>query len=347
VKEAISKLIAKIDLSQDEARNVMKEIMSGTATPAQIGAFLTALRLKGETIEEITAFAEIMREFAHKIHPKKEKLIDTCGTGGDQIKTLNISTITAFVTAGCGLAVAKHGNRSVTSKCGSADILEALGTKLDLAPKEVEYCIDTCGIGFLFAPIFHPAMKYAIGPRREMGIRTVFNILGPLTNPASAKYHLLGVFDPTLTETLAHVLSNLGAEHVLVVHGLDGLDEVSTIGKTKISEVHNGNFKTYEVTPKDFGLKQSNKESILANNDIEKNVEDFFKVLNGQDGPKLDIVLANTATALKAALDIDFLTGVELARESIESGKAYEKLKDLVRVSSGNLGELEKLEDRF
>ncbi|MFX1294637.1 MAG: anthranilate phosphoribosyltransferase [Promethearchaeota archaeon] len=345
IKEAISKLVDKNDLTQSETRDVMKEIMGGNATQAQIGAFLTALRLKRETVDEITACAEIMREFANRITPKSKKLIDTCGTGGDKIKTFNISTVTAFVVAGCGLSVAKHGNRSVTSKCGSADVLEALGLKLDLAPKEVEKCINSCGIGFLFAPKFHPAMKYAIGPRREMGIRTIFNILGPLTNPAFAKHQIMGVFNPNLTETLAQVLSNLGAMHALVVHGLDGLDEVSTIGKTRISEAHEGNLRTYEVSAKDFGLKQNAKETILASESIEQNVIDLFKILNDQKGPKADIVLANSSAALKAGLDTDFIKGVELAKESIESGKAYEKLKSLVKESSGDLSKLEKLED--
>ena len=345
IKKAISKLVDGSDLSRNNARDVMKEIMSGNATQAQIGAFLTALRLKGETVEEITACAEIMREFANRIHPKANKLIDTCGTGGDLIKTFNISTASAFVVAGSGLSVAKHGNRSVTSKCGSADILEALGLKLDLSPKEVEECINKVGIGFLFAPKFHPAMKYAIGPRREMGIRTIFNILGPLTNPAFASHQMMGVFDPNLTETLARVLANLGAHHALVVHGLDGLDEVSTIGKTQISEAHEGDLQTYEVTPKDFGLKKSTKNNLLACESLEESIEDFFKILNGQKGPKMDIVLANSSVALKAGLDIDFLKGVEIATKSIESGNAYAKLKLLIKESGGKLDKLENLED--
>ena len=347
IKEAISKLVDGVDLSRSEARDVMKEIMSGNTTQAQIGSFLTALRLKGETVDEITSYAEIMREFANRINPKAEKLIDTCGTGGDQIKTFNISTATAFVVAGSGLAVAKHGNRSVTSKCGSADVLEALGLKLDLSPKEVEECINKVGIGFLFAPKFHPAMKYAIGPRREMGIRTIFNILGPLTNPAFAAHQIMGVFNPNLTETLAQVLANLGAAHALVVHGMAGLDEVSTIGKTRISEAFEGNLKTYEVTAKDFELNQTKKEAILASESVEKNVLDLFSVLNGQKGPKADIVLANSSAALKAGLNVDFVKGVELARESIESGKAYAKLKSLIKESGGDLSKLETLEDKL
>lgn len=304
IKEAISKLVDGVDLSRNDAKDVMKEIMSGNATQAQIGAFLTALRLKGETVEEITACAEIMREFASRIKPKADKLIDTCGTGGDLIKTFNISTISAFVVAGCGLSVAKHGNRSVTSKCGSADILEALGLNLDLSPKEVEGCINKVGIGFLFAPKFHPAMKHAIGPRREMGIRTIFNILGPLTNPAFAAHQILGVFDPNLTETLARVLANLGTHHALVVHGMDGLDEVSTIGKTRISEAHEDDIQTYEVTPKDFGLNETTQKSLLACESIDDSLEDFFKILNGQKGPKADIVLANSSVALKVGFNI-------------------------------------------
>ncbi|MHA1357294.1 MAG: anthranilate phosphoribosyltransferase [Candidatus Helarchaeota archaeon] len=344
IKEAISKLITGLNLTRSEARAVMKEIMSGNATEAQIGAFLTALRLKGETVDEITACAEIMREFANRINPSADKLIDTCGTGGDTIKTFNISTATAFVVAGCGLAVAKHGNRSVTSKCGSADVLEAIGLKLDLTPEQVERCIDNCGIGFLFAPKFHPAMKYAVGPRREMGIRTIFNVLGPLTNPAFAAHQIMGVFDLALTEPLAQVLANLGADHALVVHGVEGLDEISTFGKTRISETYNDNLHTYEVTAKDFGLNQTTLETVLASESVEKNVEDLFKILTCHKGPKTDIVLANSAAALKAGLNTDFREGVELAKESIESGKAYEKLKTLIKISAGDLSKLETLE---
>lgn len=345
MKEVISKLVEGVDLSRDEARETMKEIMNGAATQAQIGSFLTALRLKGETVDEITACAGVMREFANRISPKSEKLLDTCGTGGDLIKTFNISTASAFVVAGCGLSVAKHGNRSVTSKCGSADILEALGLKLDLAPKEVEECINKVGIGFLFAPAFHPAMKYAIGPRREMGIRTIFNILGPLTNPAFATHQMMGVFNSQLTETLAQVLANLGAQHALVVHGLDGLDEVSTIGATRISEAYQGDLQTYDVTPKDFGLNAGTSKTILACESLDDNLRDFFQILNGEKGPKTDIVLANSSVALKAGLDIEFLKGMEMAAESIESGKAYEKLKLLIKVSGGQLDKLEHMEE--
>ena len=346
IKEAISKLLERKDLTKDEMEAVMKEIMSGNATQAQIGAFLVALRAKGETIEEITACAKIMHEFATKISPKADKLIDTCGTGGDLIKTFNISTATAFVVAGCGLAVAKHGNRSVTSKCGSADVLEALGLKLDSSPKEIEDCINKYGIGFLFAPKFHPAMKYVIGPRKEIGIRTIFNVLGPLTNPASANRQIMGVYDPTLTEKLAKVLVNLGAQHVMVVHGLDGLDEVSTIGKTQISEATPDGIHTYTVTAKDFGLSQSKKETILANESIEQNVMDLYKILTGDKGPKADIVLANSAVALKAGLDISFKEGIELATDSIASGKAHQKLRVLIKETSGDLSKLESLEDK-
>jgi anthranilate phosphoribosyltransferase len=347
IKEAISKLIEKKSLNQDETKAVMKEIMNGNATQAQIGAFLTALRIKTESIEEITACAEIMREFATRISPKVDNLIDTCGTGGDLIKTFNISTTTAFVIAGCGLAVAKHGNRSVTSKCGSADVLEAVGLKLDSSPKEIEESINKYGIGFLFAPKFHPAMKYVIGPRKEIGIRTIFNILGPLTNPASANRQIMGVYDPNLTEKLAKVLINLGVKHAMVVHGLDGLDEVSTIGKTRISEASESVILTYEVTAKDFGLSQTKKETILAKESIEQNVMDLYKILTGEKGPKADIVLANSAAALKVSLDTDFKEGVEMAKESIASGKAYQKLKILIKETSGDLSKLEILEDSF
>lgn len=253
IKEAINMLVGKISLSETEMAECMKEIMEGKTTDAQIGAFLTALRIKGETVEEITGAARIMKEKATTIKAPEE-VLDTCGTGGDMANTFNISTTTALVVAGAGVPVAKHGNRSVSSQSGSADVLEALGVKIDLQPAKVEKCLFETGFGFLFAPLFHPAMKYAVGPRREMGIRTIFNILGPLTNPANAKRQILGVFANKLTEALAMVLGNLGAIDAIVVHGEDGLDEISISGRTKISRFKDGKVDNFYIEPEDFGI---------------------------------------------------------------------------------------------
>ncbi|MCJ7721376.1 anthranilate phosphoribosyltransferase [Candidatus Bathyarchaeota archaeon] len=350
IKECIQKLVNGADLTYEESTAAMKEIMSGEATNAQIGAFLTALRIKGETSEEITAFTTVMKECCHRIHPSvKGRLIDTCGTGGDKIKTFNISTTAAFVVAGADIAVAKHGNRSVTSKCGSADVLERLGLNLNVEPEKVEKAIEEVGVGFMFAPAFHPAMKYAIGPRRELGIRTVFNVLGPLTNPADASAQLLGVYDPKLTEPLAYSLKSLGCKEAMVVHGLDGLDEISTIGKTAISWLRNGEVTTREMSPKDFGTKRAKLED-LKGTTPEESAELAFKILYGYigaDEPRREIVQVNGAAAIIVAGEAeDFGYGIEAAKESIESGGAYKKLKELVKFSGGDLSKLEKLEKK-
>ena len=348
IKENIQKLVNGADLTYEESTASMKEIMSGEATNSQIGAFLTALRVKGETAEEITAFTAVMKQCCHRIHPNvKGRLVDTCGTGGDKIKTFNISTTAAFVVAGADIAVAKHGNRSVTSKCGSADVLERLGLNFSISPEEVEAAIEEVGVGFMFAPAFHPAMKYAIGPRREVGIRTVFNVLGPLTNPADANAQLLGVYDPRLTEPLAYSLKSLGCEEAMVVHGLDGLDEISTIGKTRISWLRGDEVTTREMAPKDFGVKQAKIEDIKGTTP-EESAELVFKILNGHvdvDDPKREIVQVNGAAAIIASGKAEgFGYGVEVARESIESGAAYRKLKELIKFSRGDLSKLEQLE---
>ncbi len=252
IRQGIAKIVDGKDLSKEEGEKIMNEIMEGNATSAQIAAFLTALRIKGESVDEITSLASVMRKFCYQIQPKvNDTLVDTCGTGGDKIKTFNISTAAALVAAGAGIPIAKHGNRSVTSRCGSADVLEALGFDLKMNPKMVEKSIEEIGIGFMFAPTFHPAMKYAIEPRREIRIRTIFNLLGPLTNPASAKAQLLGVYSDHLTEPLAHVLNNLGLEQAIVVHGLNGLDEISTIGQTKITNLKQGEIITSYLDPND------------------------------------------------------------------------------------------------
>ncbi len=351
IRESIQKLVDGTDLTHEESTLSMKEIMSGEVTNAQIGAFLTALRIKGETTEEITAFTTVMKEYCHRIHPKVEgRLVDTCGTGGDKIKTFNISTTAAFVVAGANIPVAKHGNRSVTSKCGSADVLERLGLILNISPEEVMKAIEDVGIGFIFAPIFHPAMKYAIGPRKELGIRTVFNVLGPLTNPADASAQLLGVYDPRLTEPLTNSLKSLGCKEAMVVHGLDGLDEISTIGKTRISWLRNGKITTMETHPKDFGVEKVRIEDIMGSA-TEENAELIFKILSGtlfSDDPRREIVQVNSAAAIivggKAE---DFGYGIEVAKESIESGSAYKKLKELIRFSNGDLTKLEQLEIKY
>lgn len=324
----INKLVDGRDMSREEASGVMKKVMSGEATPAQVGSFLTALRLKGETVEEISEFARVMREFASTIHPKVEGvLVDTCGTGGDRIKTFNISTIAAFVVAGAGIPIAKHGNRSVTSKSGSADVLEALDINIGLSPKEVESVIEKVGIGFMFAPLFHGAMKHAIGPRREIGIRTVFNVLGPLTNPANADAQLLGVFDAGLTETLAGVLKDLGVKRALVVHGMDGLDEISTIGGTRISELRNQGIETYTVSPEEFGLKKTKPEEISGRGP-KYNAELAVRILRGEGGgARQDIVELNAGAAIYVGGKAGTIKeGIEAAREAIQSGRAYDKL---------------------
>jgi anthranilate phosphoribosyltransferase len=350
IRESIQKLIDGTNLFYEESREVMKEIMSGQATNAQIAALLTALRIKGETVEEIIAFAEIMKECSHQIRPRvKGRLVDTCGTGGDKIKTFNISTTAAFVVAGAGVAIAKHGNRSVTSQSGSADVLERLGLNLYMTPEAVKNSIEQVGIGFMFAPAFHPAMKYAIGPRREIGIRTIFNVLGPLTNPACSKAQVLGVYDRKLADPLAYALKSLGCEEAMVVHGLDGLDEISTVGKTAISWLKEDEVTTIETVPKDFDVKHAKIEAIRGTTPDES-ADILFKILNGHcaDDPRREIVLVNSAAGIivggKAE---DFRYGMELGRKSIDSGTAYKKLKALIKASAGNLAKLEELESKY
>jgi len=337
MKTLIEKLVDGENLTEDKAENAMKHIMSGKATPAQIGAFLTALRIKGETVEEVSAFARTMRQFAQRIKPKVNGMLtDTCGTGGDKIKTFNVSTAAMFVAAGAGVPIAKHGNRSVTSKAGSADVLEVLGVRIDLQPKDVEQCIENIGIGFMFAPIFHRAMKYAVGPRREIGIRTVFNILGPLTNPAEAEAQLVGVYDATLTEKLARVLKKLECKRAMVVYGLDGLDEISTLGETQISELRNGRVRTYTIAPEDYGIPRARPRDIRGKNAYE-NARIMVKVLRGEKGPRRDITLLNAAATIFVSGKASSLRdGLELAENSVDSGEAYQKLVQLVNATGGN-----------
>ncbi len=351
IREGIQKLIDRENLTLEESQEIMSEVMSGKAANAQIAAFLTALRMKGETVEELIAFATVMREHCRRINPNvRSRLVDTCGTGGDKTKTFNISTAAAFVVAGAGVAIAKHGNRSVTSKSGSADVLEKLGLNLTMTPEEVQNTIEQVGVGFMFAPAFHPAMKYAVQPRREIGIRTVFNILGPMTNPASANAQLLGVYDPKLAVPMAYVLKRLECEEAMVVHGLDGLDEISTLGKTTIAWLKEGEVANMEVAPKDFGVKQARIEDIKGTTP-EESAEILFKILNGNcavDDPKTEIVLVNSAAGIMVGGKAeDFSYGMTVARKSIESGAAYKKLKALIKASGGDLAKLEELESKY
>ncbi len=332
IREAISSLVSGNSLTMEEAASVMEEIMSGRVTPAQFGAFVTALRLKGETVDEIVGLARTMRAKAVPVIID-EPVVDTCGTGGDGSHTFNISTAAAFVAAGAGLKVAKHGNRAMSSQCGSADVLAALGVRIDLNAKQVQRCLQEVGMGFMFAPVFHPAMKYASAPRREIGIRTVFNILGPLTNPAGAKAQVLGVADGLLVEKLALVLQGLGCHHVLVVHGDDGLDEITVTGKTQVCELKDGGIKSYSISPNDFGLPQASPNS-LKGGTLDENAALLRRVLVGTPGPQQDVVLMNTAAVLLAGDRVKTLKqGVALARKVIDEGRALAKLERLIEFS--------------
>ncbi|MFA4858817.1 MAG: anthranilate phosphoribosyltransferase [Candidatus Margulisiibacteriota bacterium] len=335
LQTALKKVVNRQNLTQEEAILAMNTIMEGNASPAQIAALLIALRMKGETIDEITGFALSMREHAVKIYPKEPNTVDTCGTGGDVSGTFNISTVSAIVAASAGVTIAKHGNRSVSSKCGSADLLEALGVKIDLPPQKVEECINEIGIGFIFAPNFHPAMKHAMPTRREIGVRTVFNILGPLTNPAGAKRQVLGVFSAELTETMAKVLNNLGCDEAMVVHGMDGLDEISLCEKTKVSHLKNGKIENYFIAPEDFGLRRAQKEDLVGGGAAE-NASIALEILRDKNkGPKRDIVLLNAAAAIYVGGKAkDIKEGIKIAAEAIESGVAGQKLEHLCYTST-------------
>ncbi len=330
--EAIKKVVEGKNLTRDEASMAMDKIMQGLATPSQIAAFITALHTKKETIDEITGFAEKMREHAITIHPDSTNLVDTCGTGGDMSHSFNISTISALVAASAGVHIAKHGNRSVSSKCGSADVLEALGVVVDLDPKKVEECINKIGFGFIFAPNFHKAMRFAAPTRKEIGISTVFNILGPLTNPAHATSQILGVFHEELCEIMAKVSHNLGVKRLMVVHGMDGLDEISLSAKTKISHLDNGKIKTYFVKPEDFGFKTTPREEFVGGN-ATANAETALNILRGEEkGAKLQIVLLNSAAAIYLGGHAkDLKEGIIVAREMVQSGKTYAKLEELIK----------------
>lgn len=335
LKRFIAKVAEGQDLHEGEAEQAMAHIMEGEGLPTQIASFLTALRMKGETIQEITGFARTMRARAVRIRAlDRECVVDTCGTGGDGVGTFNISTAVALVAAGGGLTVAKHGNRSVSSQSGSADVLEALGVNLALHPERVETSLQEHRLAFLFAPSFHPAMKHAVGPRREIGIRTAFNLLGPLTNPAGATVHLLGVYRRDLTRPVAEVLKSLGSKAAFVVHGTDHSDEISITGKTTISQLKDGAIEDYQIEPEEAGLKRARLEEIRGGKPQE-NAQMIKKILEGETGPPRDVVLLNAAAVFVASRKVsDLKEGAEMARESIDSGKAMNKLKELVRFSN-------------
>ena len=344
IAETVRALVDRKDLSRIEAAAAMEAIMSGAATNAQIAAFLTALRMKGETVEELIGFAQVMRQKAVKVRTRasevvgatgtdREMLIDTAGTGGDASGTFNVSTATAFVVAGAGVKVAKHGNRSVSSLCGSADVVETLGINIELSAAKVAHCVDEVGIGFLYAPLLHTAMKHVMAARREMGIRTVFNMLGPLTNPAGANAQVIGVYSDALTEPLAPALAELGTLRAFVVQGDDGLDEISITGPSHISEVHEGVVRSSTVRPEDFGLPRASLHD-LRGGDREENAAIVRQVLAAEAGPRRDIVLMNAAAALVVGGKAhDFKEGVTLAAQSIDSGAAAAKLAGLITLS--------------
>ena len=333
MQSAIRAVTEKRDLTEEEMHSVMQIIMTGEATPAQIGGFLIGLRMKGETVDEITAAAKVMRDLAARVNVSGPHLVDTCGTGGDAANTFNISTASAFVVAAAGGKVAKHGNRSVSSKSGSADVLEVAGVNLDLTPEQVAQCVDEIGVGFMFAPKHHSAMKHAIGPRKEMAVRTIFNVLGPLTNPAGAPNQVLGVFSKHLVKPLAEVLGRLGSEHVLVVHAQDGMDEVSIGAPTFVAELKGGKVKTYDIAPEDFGIKRGDVES-LGVDSAEESLTVIKSVFAGGAGPARDIVQLNAGAAIYAAgLAATLVDGVARAGQAIDSAAAGEKLQALVDLS--------------
>ena len=330
IQAALKLVTQRQDLNAEQMRDVMNQIMTGHATPAQIGGFLIGLSMKGETVTEIAAAAEVMRSLATPVDIEGEHVVDTCGTGGDGASTFNVSTASAFVVAAAGAKVAKHGNRSISSSSGSADVLEAAGVNLELTPEQVKHCIDTVGVGFMFAQKHHGAMKHAIGPRREMGVRTVFNLLGPLTNPARASHQVLGVFDKKWVVPMAEVLQKLGSEHVLVVHAEDGLDEISIGAETHVAELKNNEIHSYTIKPEDFGMQRSDVGGLSVKN-ANDSLDIIKSIFNGEAGPARDIVVLNAGAAIYAANIADSLKdGVEQAAAAIDSGAASQKLNALI-----------------
>jgi anthranilate phosphoribosyltransferase len=335
-KTNLSKIIQKENLNEEQMSQMITDIFSGNITDAQIGAMMAALATKGETFEELAGAARAMRRKALRIQTSAATVVDTCGTGGDGAHTFNISTTTAFVVAACGVTVAKHGNRSVSSQCGSADLLEALGVKLDTDPEIVEEAVQDIGIGFLFAPMYHSAMKYAAKARKEVGLRSIFNMLGPLTNPAGANCQLLGVYAPELTEMFAHALNLLGAKRSFVVHGHDGLDEISVCAPTRVSELKDGLIRTYDIYPETFFGQLAKPQDLLGGNS-ETNAHITRSILNGEKGPKRDVVLINTAAALMAADQAkDFKEGIQRAEAAIDEGAATQKMEALIDFTRKN-----------
>ncbi len=336
IREAIANLIEGIDLTESEAVSVMNQIMTGEATPTQVASFLTALRMKGETVQEITGAARVMRDKAAHVRVDSNCVLDTCGTGGDQMETFNISTAVAFVVAGAGVTVAKHGNRSVSSRSVSADVLAALGVNIEVPKEKVEECLAKVGMGFLFAPLLHQAMKYAVTPRREIGIRTIFNLLGPLTNPANATHQLIGIYDGELTEPIAMVLNNLGTRRAMVVHGEEGLDEISLCGPTKVSELRDNQVTTQSIAPEDLGLKRCQLDD-LHGGTPEECAAILRGIFQGEKGPRRDVVLLNSGAALFTSGVAESISqGMALAAESIDSGKAQGKLNLLIQVTNSS-----------
>ncbi len=334
IKNAIAKLIQGENLTFEEAYFTMHQIMSGEAEPVQIAGFLVGLRMKGETVHEIAGCAKAMIEKAVKVDYCHENLTDTCGTGGDSVGTFNISTASAIVASAAGVKVAKHGNRAVSSKCGSADVLKELGVNIELNPEQAKICLEELGIAFIFAPLYHTAMKYAAPVRQSLGVRTVFNVLGPLTNPVGARKQVVGVFSENLTDKIAFVLKELGAKHTLVVHGAGGIDEISIAGHTKISELKDGNVKTYEIVPEDFGFKRWDINLILGG-DAKVNAKIIKRVLDGEEGPQRDVVLLNSGAAIYVSgLASSISDGIKMAQEAIDSGRAKKKLEELVRLTN-------------
>ncbi|SFQ28785.1 anthranilate phosphoribosyltransferase [Pseudomonas borbori] len=334
IKEALNRVVSQLDLSTAEMQEVMREIMTGQCTDAQVGAFLMGLRMKSETIDEIVGAAQLMRELAAPVQIDAERLVDTCGTGGDGMNIFNVSTAAAFVVAAAGGRVAKHGNRAVSGKSGSADLLEAAGVNLDLTPEQVARCVENVGVGFMFAPAHHGAMKYAIGPRRELGLRTIFNMLGPMTNPAGVRHQVLGVFSKALCRPLAEVLQRLGSEHVLVVHAQDGLDEISLAAPTFVAELKDGVVSEYVIQPEDFGIKSQSLIGLTVD-DAEQSlalIRDALTKRKGEQGQKAaDMIVLNAGAALYAAdLASSLKEGVQLAHDALHTGLAWEKLQELV-----------------
>lgn len=333
IQQALGHLLAREDLSGDDMRSVMQQVMTGEATASQIGGFLVALRMKGESVDEVAAAASVMRSLADAV-TVTDGAVDIVGTGGDATSTFNVSTCSALVTAAAGVPVAKHGNRSVSSKSGAADLLEAAGVTIDLTPEQVAICVERVGIGFMFAPRHHGAMKHAIGPRREMGVRTVFNLLGPLTNPAGVSRQLLGVYDAAWVRPIAEVLQQLGSEHVMVVHGNDGMDEISLSGPSEVAELKDGVVTERTINPEDFGILPAPLETIVVDGP-DASLANIQAVLNGEPGPAADIVLLNAGAAIYVAGKASsHAEGVQMARDVIAAGKAADTLKALMAISS-------------